>query len=44
MATKKSEETKVEQQDLEMIDDMAIATDLLLSAKAGVRNLAIPLC
>nr|WP_318280911.1 spore coat protein [Paenibacillus bovis] len=41
MATKKSEETKVEQQDLEMIDDMAIATDLLLSAKAGVRNLAI---
>ncbi|MFC5466047.1 spore coat protein [Lederbergia graminis] len=41
MATKKSEETKVEQQDLDMIDDLAIATDLLLSAKSGVRNLAI---
>ena len=39
MATKK-EETKNEQQEMAMIDDMAIATDLLITSKAAVRNLA----
>lgn len=41
MATKKSEETKNEQLDVTVIDDLAIASDLLITAKAGVRNLAI---
>ncbi|MCM3358280.1 MULTISPECIES: spore coat protein [unclassified Psychrobacillus] len=39
MATKK-EETKTEQQEMAMIDDLAIATDLLITSKAAVRNLA----
>ena len=39
MATKK-EETKNEQQEMAMIDDLAIATDLLVTSKAAVRNLA----
>ena len=39
MATKK-EETKNEQQEMAMIDDLAIATDLLITSKAAVRNLA----
>ncbi|MEK5183648.1 spore coat protein [Solibacillus sp. FSL W7-1324] len=43
MATKKSEETTEQQLDLDvsMIDDMAIATDLLITSKAAVRNLAV---
>jgi similar to spore coat protein len=41
MATKKSEETKNEQLDVTVIDDLAIASDLLVTAKAGVRNLAV---
>ncbi|WP_413363718.1 spore coat protein [Lysinibacillus sp. 3P01SB] len=41
MATKKSEETKNEQLDVTVIDDLAIASDLLITAKAGVRNLAV---
>ncbi|MFC7686389.1 spore coat protein [Ureibacillus sp. GCM10028918] len=40
MATKKTDETNNEQLEMPMIDDLAIATDLLVSAKAGVRNLA----
>lgn len=40
MATKK-EETKNEQQEMAIIDDMAIATDLLITSKAAVRNLAV---
>ncbi len=39
MATKK-EESKNEQQEMAMIDDLAIATDLLITSKAAVRNLA----
>lgn len=39
MATKK-EEIKTEQQEMAMIDDLAIATDLLITSKAAVRNLA----
>jgi len=39
MATK-NEETKNEQQEMAMIDDLAIATDLLITSKAAVRNLA----
>ena len=45
MATKKSEETTEQQLNLDldvsMIDDMAIATDLLITSKAAVRNLAV---
>ncbi|MER2029628.1 MAG: spore coat protein [Solibacillus sp.] len=45
MATKRSEETTEQQLDLDldvsMIDDMAIATDLLITSKAAVRNLAV---
>ncbi|MER2120002.1 MAG: spore coat protein [Solibacillus sp.] len=45
MATKRSEETTEQQMDLDldvsMIDDMAIATDLLITSKAAVRNLAV---
>lgn len=40
MAAMKSDETNNEQLEMAMIDDLAIATDLLVSAKAGVRNLA----
>ena len=40
MATKKSE-TKTEELNVSIIDDMAIATDLLLTSKAAVRNLAV---
>lgn len=40
---KKAEEktTTTEQQEMPILDDMAIATDLLVTAKAGVRNLAV---
>lgn len=41
MAAKKSEETKNKQLDVTVIDDLAIASDLLITAKAGVRNLAV---
>lgn len=41
MAAKKSEETKNKQLDVAVIDDLAIASDLLITAKAGVRNLAV---
>ena len=40
MATKKSE-TQTEELNVSIIDDMAIATDLLLTSKAAVRNLAV---
>lgn len=40
MATKKSE-TKTEELNVSIIDDMAIATDLLLTSKAAVRSLAV---
>ncbi|MDI2585814.1 spore coat protein [Psychrobacillus sp. NEAU-3TGS] len=40
---KKSEEktTKDEQKEFPVIDDLAIATDFLVTAKAAVRNLAV---
>lgn len=40
---KKDEEKKTqnEQEEMPMIDDLVIATDLLVSSKAGVRNIAI---
>ena len=40
---KKAEEktTTTEQQEMPILDDMAIATDLLVTAKAGVRYLAV---
>ncbi|MGN7118499.1 spore coat protein [Lysinibacillus odysseyi] len=41
MAEKKSEETNNEQLGVTVIDDLAIASDLLITAKAGVRNLAV---
>lgn len=40
MSAKKTDETNNEQLEMPMVDDLAIATDLLVSAKAGVRNLA----
>ncbi|MEK3765942.1 MULTISPECIES: spore coat protein [unclassified Solibacillus] len=40
MATKKSE-TQTEELNVSIIDDMAIATDLLLTSKAAVRSLAV---
>ena len=40
MATKKSE-TQTEELNVSIIDDMAIATDLLFTSKAAVRNLAV---
>lgn len=40
MATKKTE-TNTEELNVSIIDDMAIATDLLLTSKAAVRNLAV---
>ncbi|RHW35010.1 spore coat protein [Lysinibacillus yapensis] len=40
MAANKSEETKSEQLELTMLDDLAIATDFLVSTKAAVKNLA----
>jgi len=41
--SKKMEEktTKNEQQEFPIIDDMAIATDFLVTAKAAVRNLSV---
>lgn len=40
---KKDEEKKTqnEQEEMAMVDDLVIATDLLVSSKAGVRNIAI---
>lgn len=40
MATKKTE-TQTEELNVSIIDDMAIATDLLLTSKAAVRSLAV---
>lgn len=45
-AAKKSDAKKITKQDNlaipgSMLDDMAIATDFLITAKAGVRNLAV---
>ncbi len=41
MATKKSEEANKSNLGVTVIDDLAIASDLLITAKAGVRNLAV---
>ena len=41
MATKKSDETNNSNLGVTVIDDLAIASDLLITAKAGVRNLAV---
>ncbi|MGN7477307.1 spore coat protein [Solibacillus silvestris] len=41
MPSEKSEETNNEQLDISIIDDMAIATDLLITSKAAVRSLAV---
>ena len=41
MATKKSDETNNSNLGVTVLDDLAIASDLLITAKAGVRNLAV---
>ena len=41
MAEKKSAETNNSNLGVTVIDDLAIASDLLITAKAGVRNLAV---
>ena len=41
MATKKSDETNNSNLGVTVIDDLAIASDLLITAKAGIRNLAV---
>lgn len=42
MAKKEEEKTtQNKQEEMAMVDDLVIATDLLVTAKAGVRNLAV---